>query len=142
MNANYKNVKIESSTILESEGKYYNLHNDADFNGIKYYVSINEVHLIWKYPGQWVIDNPDTYSGDYLISNNITFEKKSFIALIFIGVDKLTMFSAENNIFENDLSLFEIEIIENLNTLIFRFGSGREISIKSEKVLFQHDYKL
>lgn len=134
-----KNELIDLSIV--SNDKVYDLHNDADFLGLRYNVSEKKILLIWRYPSNWFMENGiNIYEHDYIEKHNILKVERE-IKLIFDLVSYLQIIPRDSEIpFSEDNCLANI-IIENGDKFndekfIFEFQSGLEIGIKAKSITF------
>ena len=66
------NFELEDSIALKFAGRYIDLHNNFDFIGYEYDISIRQIILKWtKSKGAWVIEGEFSTLG--LIHKNVSF---------------------------------------------------------------------
>lgn len=143
--SNLKPLPFNTSEI-ESEGKLYELHNDADFYEARYLLEADEVYLIWKYPSEWFLNEPKSkFREDYFEIHNINPGKTTFIALCFKDVTSYTLTCEEDDLTcENKFCLLDIEndFVDGRKGLLFNFLSGMTIRIEAKEVFFKYDFKI
>lgn len=138
-----RNCTSEINTISH----YYDLHNMADFLESIYNTELQTVELIWKYPGNWFLENINDYKDNiqYLRDNDITDEVR-LIALIFKGVTRYEEQPRDPEMpFSEDRCITQILTYDDdfkEEALQFEFQSGLKIIIEVEEVIFDRDYKI
>lgn len=143
----FLNLKPLPSSLceIESDGKTYELHNDAELYEVKYLIETQETYLIWKYPSLWFRNQPrSNFREDYFATHNITPDNTCFIALHFKDVSTFSITGKDSESFTNDdTSLSEIvaDYKEGKEGLRFDFHSGMEIRVEAKEVSFLYDFK-
>jgi hypothetical protein len=66
------NFELEDNIAIKFDGRYIDLHNNFDFIGYEYDISIRQIILKWtKSKGDWVQENE--FNGLQLIHRNVSF---------------------------------------------------------------------
>lgn len=137
----------DCSVEIISSGHCYELHNNADFYGLRNEITDRIVKLIWKYPGNWYLEEGKKFWGEnqqYLDENDLKGEP-GFIALIFEKVMSIEVRPRDFEIpFTEDICLagiYNFDMKSEKEALVFEFMSGVEIIIVAEAVHFERDFK-
>jgi hypothetical protein len=138
----FDNLDVE----IESNNYIYDFHNNADFASIIYDIITKEVVLLWLYPGDWLLNDNDSWSNkEFLLKHDLKDRKQRKIALVFDLVNLLEIKPRDPEIpFSEDNCLSAIytdKENELINSLTFDFQSGAEIRINAYSITFNRDYQ-
>ena len=145
---NFINLKqFEHCDIEINSRQYcYDLHNNANFIELRYFLEKNEVNLVWNYPSERFLNAKEWADNkEYLIRNDVVDLNIRKIALIFENVSILKVDPRDIEIpLKENKTLSAISLYdENFKTdcVGFDFISGLKIIIKAESVYFDRNYK-